>query len=188
MLGGLIRRFGISVLSVVITEDRRVVVVVIVVVVVVVVVVFVLIFSSSLISSPHFYLTTNSIHSLQLLLHLPVVLHSPPNLSGSLLTQSSHCILGFPGPLFTSTFLAYALFANFLFPILSICPAHFSLLLTTFFLKRSFLQLPLSGRPVCSYPLSSLPQFFLSSCFHKPAPSVVSLLVPSFLSHTCMPG
>ena len=44
---------------------------------------------------PHFSLTAFSINSLQLLL-FAVVLHSPPTLSRSLLTQSSHRILGLP--------------------------------------------------------------------------------------------
>ena len=56
-----------------------------------------------------------------------------------------------------------------------------------FSLNISLLQPPLSVRPFFSYPLSSLPRIFLSSCFRKPALSpVVSSLVPSFLSHTCM--
>ena len=41
------------------------------------------------------FLTTFSVNSLQLL-YFAVVLHSPPTLSTSLLTQSSHRILGLP--------------------------------------------------------------------------------------------
>ena len=53
---------------------------------------------------PYFFLTTFSITSLQLLLSLAVVLHSPPTLSRSLLTQSSHHILDLPRLLFPFSF------------------------------------------------------------------------------------
>ena len=46
------------------------------------------------------------------------------------------------------------------------------------------LQPPLSAHPFF-YLRSSHPRFSLSSCFHKPAPSVVSLSVSSSLGHTC---
>ena len=57
-------------------------------------------FSSSFVSSP--FLTTFSINSLQLL-SFAVVLHSPPTLSRSILTQSSHRILSIYRLLFLST-------------------------------------------------------------------------------------
>ena len=105
---------------------------------------------SSFLSSPHFSLTAFSVNSLQLL--SAVVLHSPPTLSRSLLTQSFHPILGLPHLLVPSTIWASAQVANVSSPNLSACPALFS-------------------------------------CFYKPAPSpVVSLLVPSSLSRTCMLG
>ena len=88
------------------------------------------------------------------------LLHSPPTLSRSLLTQSSHHNLGLPRLLFPSIFLASAPFANIPTPIFSTCLAHFSLLHTTFFLNLPSLQPPLSVRPVFSYLLSSLPRFF----------------------------
>ena len=55
--------------------------------------------SSSVLSFPPFSLTTFSIKSLQLLLCSAVVLHSPPTLSRSLLTQSFLCILRHLPPL-----------------------------------------------------------------------------------------
>ena len=45
-----------------------------------------------------------SFKSLQLLLSVAVVLHSPPTLSRPLLTQPSHCILGLPRLFFPSNF------------------------------------------------------------------------------------
>ena len=52
--------------------------------------------SLSFLSSPHFSLTPFSVNSLQLLLSFAALLHSPPNLSRSLLTQFSRRILGLP--------------------------------------------------------------------------------------------
>ena len=66
------------------------------------------IFSSSFLSSPHV-----SLNSLQLLLSVAVLLHSPPTLSRSLLTHSSHRILGILRLLFPSTFWASVFFAEF---------------------------------------------------------------------------
>ena len=80
----------------------------------------------------------------------------------------------FPSPPFPSTFWASALFSHFSSPILSTCLAHFSLiLLPSCFVNIPLLQPPLSVHPVFSCPLSSLPRFFLSSCFHKPTLSHV---------------
>ena len=63
------------------------------------------------------------------------------------------------------------------------CLAYFSLLLTSFFLNLSFTPTSLSIHPFFSYLLSSLPRFFSSIYFHKPAPSrVVFLLMPTLLS------
>ena len=45
---------------------------------------------------PHFSLTTFSTISVQLFLYFAIVLHSPPTLPRSLITQSSHRILGLP--------------------------------------------------------------------------------------------
>ena len=60
-----------------------------------------LIFPLDFLSSPHFSLTIFCVNSLQLLLSLAVVLHSPPTLSRSLLTQSSCRII--PTPPFSKT-------------------------------------------------------------------------------------
>ena len=85
----------------------------------------------------HFSLTAFSINNLQLL-SLAAVLRSPLTLSRSLLTQSSHHILGLSCLLFPSIFWASDVFATFLSPIISTQLAHFNLLLTNFFLKVSF--------------------------------------------------
>ena len=77
------------------------------------------IFSSSFLSSPHFSLSVLSINSLQLLLSLTFVLHSPPTLSRSLLTQSSHRILGLPR-LLSPPFSGYLLFPPIVLYILII--------------------------------------------------------------------
>ena len=145
------------------------------------------IFSLSFLSSPHFSPTVFSINSLQLLLTFAVVLHSPPNLSLSLLTQSSHHILGLLRLLFPSTFWASALFANFLSPILSTCPAHFSPLLTSFFLKLSF-------TPTCSLSSSSLllstlfsPTILLMQLFSQTC-TFCCFSVGAIVSKPCMPG
>ena len=63
-------------------------------------------------------LTTFSINRLQLL-SFAVVLHSPPTLLRSFLTQSSHHILSLPRLLFSSSFWESDLFASFPTPILS---------------------------------------------------------------------
>ena len=67
-----------------------------------------IIFSSSFFSSPHFSPTAFSFTSL-LLLSAALVPHSPPTLSKSLLTQSSHRIIGLPRLPFPSTFWTSAL-------------------------------------------------------------------------------
>ena len=87
--------------------------------------------------SPHFSLTAFSVNCFQLLLYFvfAVILSYPLILSRSLLTLSSHRILRLPRLRFPSTFWASPLFANFSSPILSTCPGHFSLLLTSFFMK-----------------------------------------------------
>ena len=82
------------------------------------------ILSSPFISSLRFSLTVFSITSLQLLLSFVVVLHSPPTLSRSLLTQSCRRILGPPRLRFPSTFWTSVLFADSSSPILSPRAAH----------------------------------------------------------------
>ena len=65
---------------------------------------------SSFLASSHFSITVFSITSLQLLPSFAFVLHSPPTLSRSLLTQSSHRILGVTRLLFPAIFCASVLF------------------------------------------------------------------------------
>ena len=107
--------------------------------------------SSPLLSSP--LLSSPLLTFLSMLYHqspspFVVVLHSPPTLSRSLLTQSSHRILSLPHILFPSTLCASAVFANF-------CLSHFSLLLTSFFLK-TFLHSNLHSQFVHSSLILSL--------------------------------
>ena len=85
------------------------------------------------------FLSLSSLSTVSNSLSFAVVFHSPPTFSRSLLTQTSHHILVLPCLLFPSTFLASAFNANFSSPFLSTSPAHFSLLLTSFFLKLSFI-------------------------------------------------
>ena len=76
-----------------------------------------------------------SINSSQLLLSFAVVLHSPPSISRSLLTQSPHHILSLPRLLFPSTLWASDLcqfFTSHYFHL----TGPFNLLLTNFFFGR----------------------------------------------------
>ena len=128
------------------------------------------IFSSSFLSSPYLSLTIASINSLQLL-SFAAVLHSPPTLSRSLLTQSSAFLVSVFPPL--SGHLLSAIFPS---RILSTCLAHFSLLLTSFFLKLSFTPNSTLCWPCLLLPTLFTPHFVLSSCFCKLALSpIVSL-------------
>ena len=124
-------------------------------------------------------LTAFSVSSRQLL-SVTNVLHSSPSLSRCLLRQFSHHIIGLPRLPFHSTFWTSPVF-----------PIFHLLLLISFFLHLSFTptSIPSSPNLLIRGPLFSIPRFFLPSCFRKPAPSpVVSLLVPSFLNHICIPG
>ena len=87
----------------------------------------------------HFSLTTFPINSLQLP-YFAVVLHPPPTLSRSLLTQSSHHILGLPHRLYPSTISASDIFISFSSPILSTRPAHFNLFFAIFLIKTVLLS------------------------------------------------
>ena len=70
-------------------------------------------------------------------IYCSIVLNSPPTLSRSLITQSSHFILGRPRLPFLSIFWASGLFVKLLsFPFLSKCSAHFSPLLTNYTSKQ----------------------------------------------------
>ena len=91
----------------------------------------------SVVSFPTF-LSLPSLTMSNSFLPVAVVLHTPLILtSSSLLTQSSHRNLVFLASC-SSTFWTSVLFANYSTPILSTCPAHFNLIRTSFFLKRSF--------------------------------------------------
>ena len=86
-----------------------------------------------------FFPLLNSINSLQLLLSFAVVLPSSPTLPRPLLTQSHRIAFSvFLASLF-SPLSEHLLSANFSSVILSTYPAHFSLLLTSFFIKLSFI-------------------------------------------------
>ena len=108
-------------------------------------------------SSPHFSFTTFSINSLQLLLLLAVVLPHPPTLCRSLLTQSSHLILGLPRLLFPSTFWAFAHFFAFFISHSFHMSSPFHPTPQT--LLKTSLQPPLSVHSFFTYPLSSLSKF-----------------------------
>ena len=113
----------------------------------------------------NFNLTTFSVNSLQLLLSCAAVLHSPPTSFASLLTQSSHRSLGFPRLPFLHFLDVWSLpvFISRSFHVTGPFQhtPHQFLLNTSL---RSNLCSVLS-----SDPLSSLPRFFCSSCFHKSA-------------------
>ena len=85
--------------------------------------------------------------------------------------QSTHRFHCLSRVLFLSTFWASAL-SSPIFHLL-FCPhvrSISTIYWSSFFLKLSFTPTSwLSVRPSFFYPLSSLPRFFLSSCFRKPA-------------------
>ena len=106
-------------------------------------------------SSPHFVLSLTafsitSLHLFYLLLLCSILLPL------FLLTQSSHHILSFPH-LFPSSFWAF-----FTSPILSTCPAHFSLLLTGVWLKLSFTAASTVSSSILSSLDSSYPVVFVN--------------------------
>ena len=113
---------------------------------------------------PHFPLATSSTNSLQLLLFVFLVLHSPSTLSRSHLMQLSQHILSLPHLIFPSTSWACALCAILSSPILSIWLTSFNLLLANFFVKLSYAPTGLHYEFVHSSQHSKLSQFFLPSC------------------------
>ena len=94
---------------------------------------------------------------LRLLPYFAVVLHSLHTLSIYLLSESSQRICNLPGLLHSFTFWASAIFANFPSAILSTCPAHCSLFLTSSFLYYLAFSPTSTVRPFFSNPLASLP-------------------------------
>ena len=104
-----------------------------------------------------------------------------------LLTQSSHLSLGLPRLLLPCSRNSAALFASLSSAILSTCPAHCKLLLTS--LSVTFLctpYLPLTPPFFACLP-SLLLLFFGQSCFHILASFVVVVRsVPSFQFRTDM--
>ena len=105
----------------------------------------------------------------------------PPAFFTSLLTQSSHLSLGLPRLLLSCSRNSYALFGSLSSAILSTCPAHCNLLLTSLSVK--LLCTPASFRLPSLLLLFSVPSYFRTLA----AFVVVVRSVPLFPFRTHMP-